>query len=495
MSANNAGHRIVSGNHVAVSVGSGHSSSAPGSASNPVAGQRQHCYLCDLPRMPWALLHEFSEIVCRGCVNYEGADRIEYIIESARQMKRASAHGPTHGASATSYIMSTSQAGHSVVTDMHSPQPGLVRQHQYKVNGGLVGYESSSHRSAQATHYEVPSRTSGSPARAYGPQVLATASRQPPTKRNIVAVEGDLLDDRPQQLITIEDNARPPLTRGESLPAVMLAPGALSDRKSREHGSGHHHHPMVGRVYSFDASLVNAKVTGPLAPSVAPVTKTNPASFFGVSSPPPTTAAGVGSTQGSVAKKTRLDTAVANQTHSSPATTPPSSSATSPGSQSVPPLRCTICNERLEDTHFVQCPSVPTHKFCFPCSRDSIRKQQALAQSSSSNSGPGEVYCPSGQRCPLLGSSVPWAFMQNEIATILSEDHGHNSNQSSATSTDISNPSTAPSTGSSTPASVSTASTVANSITSSAPSQTQSSSSSQHLKAIKTEKKDRPPAE
>ncbi|KAK0154783.1 Interferon regulatory factor 2-binding protein 1 [Merluccius polli] len=66
----------------------------------------------------------------------------------------------------------------------------------------------------------------------------------------------------------------------------------------------------------------------------------------------------------------------------------------------------------LEDTHFVQCPSVPHHKFCFPCTRASIRSQ-----------GPGgEVYCPSGERCPLSGSTVPWAFMQGEISTILAGD-------------------------------------------------------------------------
>ncbi|XP_047200960.1 probable E3 ubiquitin-protein ligase IRF2BPL [Girardinichthys multiradiatus] len=89
-------------------------------------------------------------------------------------------------------------------------------------------------------------------------------------------------------------------------------------------------------------------------------------------------------------------------------------------SQSVPdspmansgPLCCTICHERLEDTHFVQCPSVPNHKFCFPCSRESIKAQGAS----------GEVYCPSGDKCPLLGSNVPWAFMQGEIATILAGD-------------------------------------------------------------------------
>lgn len=48
-----------------------------------------------------------------------------------------------------------------------------------------------------------------------------------------------------------------------------------------------------------------------------------------------------------------------------------------PAAPTAATLKCTLCQERLEDTHFVQCPSVPHHKFCFPCSRDSIKRQGA----------------------------------------------------------------------------------------------------------------------
>ncbi|XP_067938695.1 interferon regulatory factor 2-binding protein-like B [Watersipora subatra] len=84
-------------------------------------------------------------------------------------------------------------------------------------------------------------------------------------------------------------------------------------------------------------------------------------------------------------------------------------------SSTTPPdvdiMKCFLCCSQLEDTHFVQCPAIGDHKFCFPCSKDSIKQQGVKS----------EIFCPSGKRCRLSGSkTLPWAFMPAEITQILS---------------------------------------------------------------------------
>lgn len=477
-----------------------------------LTSQRQHCYLCDLPRMPWALLHDFTEIVCRGCVNYEGTDRIELIIETARQLKRASASLHNHHNSVPYVIQS--QAGHGVV----APQPitaisdphhqvvstTLLRQNAsaganpsqtFKLNGtlGLASYSSVDHGRGGPTQvqYDLANNTSGrgnSPGRAYNNQLSvanSSSTRNSASNKRVLHANDDLNDDvqvvantRPHLLV--DDSvtgivSRPPLTRGESLPAVVAAgPGTVTlvnehqlRKLSRDQPYASHAHPHMGRVMSFD-STVSAK-TLPVGTAKAFYQSAVAAAVAAATSPPLCSSSGspaIGSSSTSASpvpiKKLRTSSAanldsssvslssqppqsaassagnpanVPSSTsathhhhannhhhhHNSTTTTSPPSTATPPATSQSAPLKCTLCQERLEDTHFVQCPSVLTHKFCFPCSRMSI-KQQQLSHVSTGGVGNVEVYCPSGEKCPLIGSSVPWAFMQGEISTILGED-------------------------------------------------------------------------
>lgn len=114
-----------------------------------VQPKRQHCYLCDLPRMPWAMIHDFSEQVCRGCVNYEGADRIELVLEGARQMKRAHSAGKRH-------------------------ENGEVSTHRGSTSANLVGAPSSAH------HHSYSLQQSQTTSTASGPRLLDFTPKMEP---------------------------------------------------------------------------------------------------------------------------------------------------------------------------------------------------------------------------------------------------------------------------------------------------------------------------
>uniref|UniRef100_A0A8C6U565 Interferon regulatory factor 2 binding protein 1 n=1 Tax=Neogobius melanostomus TaxID=47308 RepID=A0A8C6U565_9GOBI len=368
--------------------------------SSPSSSRRQWCYLCDLPKMPWTVVWDFSEVVCRGCVNYEGANQIEFLIANARQLKRS--HGMQDG-------------------NVRSPGPS---PNKHSTSGRDAAADTA--RTQHTDRFERAGRgeSVGSAVRELNRQ-SPSGSRRPMLGAAIPpSLVSQSIAGIPPGMLPAGLSARPaPLSNPMIFPAPVLA-----EMSRRQLGIGMGIGPFISQELERELSATQSKSQTPGHSAVAgsscgkttglPLTASVMAGGVSQTSPKPASSPArqprpLATRPGGEPLSSSTSVEAANTAPALPhgGASELGSASGSSGHAVGNTLSCTLCHERLEDTHFVQCPSVQGHRFCFPCTRVYIQSRRA----------DGEVYCPSGERCPLdnTPNSPPWAFMQGEVTTIL----------------------------------------------------------------------------
>uniref|UniRef100_A0AAV2J411 Uncharacterized protein n=1 Tax=Knipowitschia caucasica TaxID=637954 RepID=A0AAV2J411_KNICA len=357
--------------------------------------------------MPWTVVWDFSEVVCRGCVNYEGSNQIEFLIANARQLKRT--HGMQDGAvrspgpSPNKHSSSTGReapgdsrthASHGAgrgdgVSAVRVPPNGLHRDHPQELNRQSPSGSRRPMLGAAIPPSLVSQSIAGIPP---GLLPAGLAARASPIN-NPMIFPAPVLAEMSRRQMSISMGIGPFIS--QELERELSASQGQSKSQTPVHSAGVSANKSTGLPLTASAMAGGVSQTSP-KPASSPARQ-----------PRPMATRPGGEPLNSSTSVEAANTAPALPHGGASELGSASGSSHSAGNT----LSCTLCHERLEDTHFVQCPSVQGHRFCFPCTRVYIQSRRA----------DGEVYCPSGERCPLdnTPNSPPWAFMQGEVTTIL----------------------------------------------------------------------------
>lgn len=335
--------------------------------SSPSSSRRQWCYLCDLPKMPWTVVWDFSEVVCRGCVNYEGSNQIEFLIASARQLKRT--HGIQDGS-----VRSPGPSPHKHgAPGRGEPVAEGARSHPDRFERGGRGESAGAarvppnglHRDGQAPQEVNRQSPSGSRRPMLGAAIPPSLVTQ-----SIAGIPPGLLASMPAGLTA----RTAPANSHMIFPAPVLA--EMNRRQLGMMGIAPFITPELERELSSTQNQSKTQVHSAVAGSSASKSTGLPSSSSsmagGVSQTSPKPASSPARQPRPLASRSGGEP-IGSSTSSEAATTAAalphtgasehgsaSSSSTHPAGNT---LSCTLCHERLEDTHFVQCPSVPGHRF------------------------------------------------------------------------------------------------------------------------------------